>query len=353
MTGGSIPARLPHGYYLEPTLFADVDNRMRIAQEETRAGARRRSRTTATTTRCASPTSGATVSAVRCIPPARERASCKWHAACAPARSTSTPATHSTRTRHLAATSGAASAARWDARGSWSTCETKSDRAARMSCVTRRTRSMIVDGRRRATSVSRPRARSCSAARASRCSAARVPARSGCGRERSARALPRSPVDITRRDDTRGNDRLDRPRAAAASTGSVNNAGISHAGRIESCMPAEVAEQVDGQLHRGRACLPDRHTAPASRRAADASSMSRRRRCTDHGLRAPVDLLGDQGRARALRQGVARRGARRRHRGDDLRARQHATSFGAHWDAEATAARRMPNGSSTARTGPA
>jgi len=34
VTGGRIPARLPHGYYLEPTLFADVDNRMRIAQEE-------------------------------------------------------------------------------------------------------------------------------------------------------------------------------------------------------------------------------------------------------------------------------------------------------------------------------
>jgi aldehyde dehydrogenase (NAD+) len=34
VTGGKVPARLPHGYYLEPTLFADVDNRMRIAQEE-------------------------------------------------------------------------------------------------------------------------------------------------------------------------------------------------------------------------------------------------------------------------------------------------------------------------------
>jgi aldehyde dehydrogenase (NAD+) len=34
VTGGKIPARLPHGYYIEPTLFANVDNRMRIAQEE-------------------------------------------------------------------------------------------------------------------------------------------------------------------------------------------------------------------------------------------------------------------------------------------------------------------------------
>ena len=32
--GGGIPAHLPHGFYVEPTLFADVDNRMRIAQEE-------------------------------------------------------------------------------------------------------------------------------------------------------------------------------------------------------------------------------------------------------------------------------------------------------------------------------
>jgi len=34
VTGGGIPTRLPRGYYVEPTLFADVDNRMRIAQEE-------------------------------------------------------------------------------------------------------------------------------------------------------------------------------------------------------------------------------------------------------------------------------------------------------------------------------
>ncbi|MHB8996877.1 MAG: aldehyde dehydrogenase family protein [Armatimonadota bacterium] len=36
VTGGKVPDLLPHpnGYYLEPTLFADVDNSMRIAQEE-------------------------------------------------------------------------------------------------------------------------------------------------------------------------------------------------------------------------------------------------------------------------------------------------------------------------------
>lgn len=34
VTGGKRPADLEEGYYLEPTLFADVDNKMRIAQEE-------------------------------------------------------------------------------------------------------------------------------------------------------------------------------------------------------------------------------------------------------------------------------------------------------------------------------
>jgi aldehyde dehydrogenase (NAD+) len=34
VTGGGIPPHLPRGFYVEPTLFAGVDNRMRIAQEE-------------------------------------------------------------------------------------------------------------------------------------------------------------------------------------------------------------------------------------------------------------------------------------------------------------------------------
>jgi aldehyde dehydrogenase (NAD+) len=34
VTGGRRPAHLPKGYYVEPTLFADVDNSMTIAQEE-------------------------------------------------------------------------------------------------------------------------------------------------------------------------------------------------------------------------------------------------------------------------------------------------------------------------------
>jgi aldehyde dehydrogenase (NAD+) len=34
VTGGGVPAHLPKGYYVEPTLFADVDNSMTIAQEE-------------------------------------------------------------------------------------------------------------------------------------------------------------------------------------------------------------------------------------------------------------------------------------------------------------------------------
>jgi aldehyde dehydrogenase (NAD+) len=34
VTGGGIPAHLPKGFYVEPTLFVDVDNSMTIAQEE-------------------------------------------------------------------------------------------------------------------------------------------------------------------------------------------------------------------------------------------------------------------------------------------------------------------------------
>ncbi|MGI9432832.1 MAG: aldehyde dehydrogenase family protein, partial [Myxococcota bacterium] len=34
VTGGKRPAHLPKGYFVEPTLFADVDNSMAIAQEE-------------------------------------------------------------------------------------------------------------------------------------------------------------------------------------------------------------------------------------------------------------------------------------------------------------------------------
>jgi aldehyde dehydrogenase (NAD+) len=34
VTGGRVPPHLPHGFYVEPTLFADVDNAMTIAQEE-------------------------------------------------------------------------------------------------------------------------------------------------------------------------------------------------------------------------------------------------------------------------------------------------------------------------------
>ncbi|MCA2244788.1 aldehyde dehydrogenase family protein [Mycobacterium sp. WUMAC-067] len=34
VTGGGVPAHLPRGHYVEPTLFADVDNAMTIAQEE-------------------------------------------------------------------------------------------------------------------------------------------------------------------------------------------------------------------------------------------------------------------------------------------------------------------------------
>jgi aldehyde dehydrogenase (NAD+) len=34
LVGGGVPKHLPKGFYVEPTLFVDVDNSMRIAQEE-------------------------------------------------------------------------------------------------------------------------------------------------------------------------------------------------------------------------------------------------------------------------------------------------------------------------------
>ena len=34
VTGGGVPKHLPKGYFVEPTVFADVDNSMTIAQEE-------------------------------------------------------------------------------------------------------------------------------------------------------------------------------------------------------------------------------------------------------------------------------------------------------------------------------
>jgi aldehyde dehydrogenase (NAD+) len=34
VTGGGVPAHLPHGFYVEPTLFAEVDNAMAVAREE-------------------------------------------------------------------------------------------------------------------------------------------------------------------------------------------------------------------------------------------------------------------------------------------------------------------------------
>jgi len=34
VTGGGVPKHLPKGYFVEPTVFADIDNNMTIAQEE-------------------------------------------------------------------------------------------------------------------------------------------------------------------------------------------------------------------------------------------------------------------------------------------------------------------------------
>jgi len=87
-TGGG-RGELDRGWYVEPTIFADVDNGMRLAQERCSARCWPSSRTTVTPTRCASPTTPGTGSPrasgtpIRC---ARSRSP----SACRPARSRST-----------------------------------------------------------------------------------------------------------------------------------------------------------------------------------------------------------------------------------------------------------------------
>ena len=68
------PKDLDKGWFVEPTLFADVDNSMTHRPGgDLRPGARRSSRSTTTTTPCASPTTAPTASAARCSPASLER----------------------------------------------------------------------------------------------------------------------------------------------------------------------------------------------------------------------------------------------------------------------------------------
>ena len=70
VTGGGRPKHLKRGYYIEPTVFSDVDNKHTIAQEEIFGpvlsrdpGRQRRAR------RSTSPTTPSTDSTPRCSPP--------------------------------------------------------------------------------------------------------------------------------------------------------------------------------------------------------------------------------------------------------------------------------------------
>ena len=87
VTGGGRPEHLEKGYFVEPTLFVDVDNSMTIAQEEIFGPVLVGDPATrTTTTRCASPTTRSTACRARSSP---ATSSAPWpsRAASAPARS--------------------------------------------------------------------------------------------------------------------------------------------------------------------------------------------------------------------------------------------------------------------------
>ena len=90
VVGGGRPAGLDKGWFVEPTIFADVDNTMTHRPGgDLRPGAVASSPTTTSTTPCASPTTPTTASPARCGPPTSTRASTS-PAGCAPAPTAST-----------------------------------------------------------------------------------------------------------------------------------------------------------------------------------------------------------------------------------------------------------------------
>ena len=101
--GGGKPADQPKGWFVEPTLFVDVDNSMTIAQEEIFGPVLASSPTRTTTMRSGSPTRAATGSRAACSrrPRSGPRPS---PAASGPAPSASTAACGTAPTRPTAAT---------------------------------------------------------------------------------------------------------------------------------------------------------------------------------------------------------------------------------------------------------
>jgi hypothetical protein len=110
--GGGRPAAQTKGWYVEPTVFTGVDNKMRIAQEEIFGPGSWSSPTTVTTRRSRSPTTRTTGSAAR-SGPATTTAAWAWPARCARGptcsmprcRSTSAPPSAGTRSPAWAASS--------------------------------------------------------------------------------------------------------------------------------------------------------------------------------------------------------------------------------------------------------
>ena len=110
VAGGGSPAQPPKGFYVEPTIFANVDNRMTIAQEEIFGPvlAIIPYDTEEEAVRIANDSPYGLAGGVWA---ARRSARSPWRGSCAPGRSTST-ADASTCWRRLAATRSRASAAR-------------------------------------------------------------------------------------------------------------------------------------------------------------------------------------------------------------------------------------------------
>ena len=91
--GGGRPDHLPTGFFVEPTVFTNVDNSMTIAREEIFGPVLSSSPTRTTTTPCGSPTTASTASAAW-SPRARSTGPWRWPSASAPAPSASTAASY-------------------------------------------------------------------------------------------------------------------------------------------------------------------------------------------------------------------------------------------------------------------
>ena len=149
-------------------------------------------------------------------------------------------------------------------------------------------------------------------------------------------ALP-FPVDITRRDELAAT--LDAiARRCGRIDGLVNNAGISHVGRIENLAAAQVAEQVNvnfiAAVHACQLVIPHLRRQGGGRIVNVSSATVHETMAFAHlsiysATKAALEHFGKE-----LREEV---------RGDGIAVTTFVpgntrTSFGAHWDAEATAA---------------